>query len=158
MQYVPERYLDDRTDLKGTRLKLLCRLGCLPLMNRVGREQEPPWPKESRVCLMCSLGEVEDVDHFIMRCPAYDRHRQRLLLTVDTAISKTAAPIPQILGANNRLAIVLGKRIGAIRWEDKIDMATKCYLRKAWNGRGRLTRAVNTALCTNYDVVKAVDR
>ena len=27
---VPERYLDDRTALKATRLKLLCRLGCLP--------------------------------------------------------------------------------------------------------------------------------
>jgi hypothetical protein len=45
-QHVPERYLDDRNNLKGTRLKMLCRLGCLPLMNRVGREARPPWPRE----------------------------------------------------------------------------------------------------------------
>ena len=45
-QHVPERYLDDRTNLKGTRLKMLCRLGCLPLMDRVGREASPTWPKE----------------------------------------------------------------------------------------------------------------
>jgi hypothetical protein len=45
---VLERYLDDRSDLKGTRLKALCRLGCLPLMDRVGREARPRWPKEMR--------------------------------------------------------------------------------------------------------------
>ena len=41
-QHVPERYLDDRANLKGTRLKMLSRLGCLPLMHRVGREAKPP--------------------------------------------------------------------------------------------------------------------
>ena len=48
-QRTPEAYLDDRTNLKGTRLKLLCRLGALPLMRRVGREVRPPWPVASRV-------------------------------------------------------------------------------------------------------------
>jgi hypothetical protein len=38
-QYVPERYLDDRDSLKGTRLKLLCRTGSLPVMARVGLVQ-----------------------------------------------------------------------------------------------------------------------
>ena len=37
---VLERYLDDRADLKGTRLKALCRLGCLPLMDRAGVRQD----------------------------------------------------------------------------------------------------------------------
>ena len=37
---VPERYLDDRDCLKDTRLKLLCRLNCLPVMDRVGREAQ----------------------------------------------------------------------------------------------------------------------
>jgi hypothetical protein len=41
-QHVPERYLDDRNDFKGARLKALCRLGALPVMRRVGREQKPP--------------------------------------------------------------------------------------------------------------------
>ena len=38
-QHVPERYLDDRDELKGTRLTILCRVGALPVMRRVGREQ-----------------------------------------------------------------------------------------------------------------------
>ena len=36
-QLVPERYLDDRSNLKGTRLKMLCRMGCLPLMESAAR-------------------------------------------------------------------------------------------------------------------------
>ena len=31
-QHVPEAYLDDRRDLRGTRVKLLCRLGNLPVI------------------------------------------------------------------------------------------------------------------------------
>ena len=78
---VPERYLslDDRTDLKGTRLKMLCRLGCLPLMDRVGREQRPPWPKRYRMCVCCDMGVVEDVRHFMMECPMHADRRAQLL-------------------------------------------------------------------------------
>jgi hypothetical protein len=41
-QHVPERYLDDHEDLKGTHLKVLCRVGALPVVSHVGREQELP--------------------------------------------------------------------------------------------------------------------
>ena len=69
---VPERYLDDRQDLKGTRLKLLCRLGSLPVMARVDREARPPCPREQRVCHMCnSPGTVEDVRRTAHSAPAY---------------------------------------------------------------------------------------
>ena len=60
-QHVPERYLDDRSNLKGTRLKMLCRMGCLPLTDRVGREAKPPWPRDLRTCGACSTGRVEDI-------------------------------------------------------------------------------------------------
>ena len=50
---VSQRYLDDRVRLKGTRLKLLCRLNCLPVMDRVGREVKPKWPKHNRICFAC---------------------------------------------------------------------------------------------------------
>jgi hypothetical protein len=53
----------DRGDLKGTRLKMLCSMGCLPVMDRVGREARR-WPKEARTCL---------------ECPAYAGHRARMV-------------------------------------------------------------------------------
>lgn len=179
----PERYLDDRADLKGTRLKLLCRIGCLPVMNRVGREQKPPWEKSTRICPCCSLGEVEDVAHLILRCSTYNRHRQRLFATMHAAArdpdaysikparpGKPSVDIPHTesyekakvllrsptqcwqASAAMLLAVILGQRIGAPKLEDKIDAATKRFLRKAWHARSHWTTAVNEALGTSYDV------
>ena len=76
---VPERYLDDRVCLKGTRLKLLCRLNCLPVM---GREVKPKWPKHNRVCFAYGCGTVEDTHHFIMGCPRYAAKRATLIARV----------------------------------------------------------------------------
>ena len=56
------------------------------------------------------------------------------------------------------LPIILGKRIGVPRLENRIDRAAKRYLRKAWNARGRLTRAINATLGTKYDVFTAAAR
>ena len=39
-RYGRHTYLDDRREL-GTRVRLLCRTGALPVMERVGREQRP---------------------------------------------------------------------------------------------------------------------
>jgi hypothetical protein len=151
---VPERYLDDRDDLKGTRLKMLCRMGCLPLMDRVGREQSPVWPKESRLCLACSSGEFEDVAHFILRCPSSARQRARLFTYIDSVRSRAMVGEPHIEG-DEALHVILGKRIGDPRLEDRIDREVKKFLRKAWNARGPLTRAINNTMGTKYDVFKA---
>lgn len=186
---VPERYLDDRNDLKGTRLKLLCRTRCLPVMDRVGREQKPPWEKHTRTCPCCELGEVEDVSHLILRCPTYNRHRQRLLTIMHTAAGQPGAfaiaparegkpylniphteayekakallRSPTGLWMNSPmvlLAIILGRRIGAPKLEDKIDAAVKQFLRKTWTARSHWTIAINEALGTTYDVFVPVNR
>ena len=89
---VPERYLDDRTQLKGTRLKALCRLDCLPVMVRVGREVTPKWPKRDRVCYACGTGVVEDVHHFVMECPRYAERRADLLGRVGMIMQSSAQP------------------------------------------------------------------
>ena len=73
---VPERYLDDRDNLKGTRIKLLYRLAGLPLMDRVGREAG--WDKDDSRCVACDAGEVVIVEHFVMSCQAYDALRTDL--------------------------------------------------------------------------------
>ena len=91
---VPESYLDDRKEMKGTRLKLLCRLNCLPLMDRIGRKVVPQWPKEDRLCYMCNLRAIEDVKHFLVDCPAYNARRNKLFTHIATAYPLCIPPTP----------------------------------------------------------------
>ena len=153
---VPERYLDDRVRLKGTRLKMLCRLSCLPVMDRVGREVRPKWPKQSRVCFACGCGTVEDVRHFIMDCARYAAKRAGLLARVGVIL--TSAPCDLTAQAfrdscsQDQCDVLLGKRIGDPVAEDRIDSAVKRYLTKAWNLRADVTARINAVLGTAYDL------
>jgi hypothetical protein len=72
--------------LKATRLKVLCRVGALPVIRRAGREQEPPWPRATRTCPTCKNGEVEDVECFLMRCPDYESPRRSFMADVRMVI------------------------------------------------------------------------
>jgi hypothetical protein len=155
-QQVPERYLDDRRNLKGTRLKMLCRTGSLPLMVRVGKEVVPKWPREMRTCLACNSGVVEDVRHFVMECPAYAGRRRGLLNQVaqaaqrsDVDIAFDAAPVEE------QLHIILGKRVGDRQFEDKVDWQAKKFLVKCWNSRAPITEAVNAHFGAHYGMYRA---
>jgi hypothetical protein len=153
---VPERYLDDRLCLKGTRLKLLCRLNCLPVMDRVGREVKPKWPKHNRVCFACGCGTVEDVHHFIMGCSRYAAKRASLIARIGLILSSSAckltAPAFACMSSQAQCEVILGKRIGDPIAEDRIDATVKRYLTKAWNLRAGVTADINDALGTAYDV------
>ena len=153
---VPERYLDDRVCLKGTRLKMLCRLNCLPVMDRVGREVRPKWPKQSRVCFACGCGAVEDVRHFIMDCARYAAKRAGLLARVGVILTSASCdPTAQAfrdMCSQDQCDMLLGKRIGDPVAEDRIDSAVKRYLTKAWNLRADVTARVNAVLGTAYDL------
>jgi hypothetical protein len=153
---VPERYLDDRTYLKGTRLKLLCRLNCLPVMDRVGREVRPKWPKQDRVCFVCGSGAVEDVHHFIMDCPHYAARRAGLIAQVEHVLSRAACDLtaPAFAGMTSQAQceVILGRRIGDPIAEDQIDAAVKRHLTKTWNMRAGTTAKINAVLGTAYDV------
>jgi hypothetical protein len=155
-QHVHERYLDDRVDLKGTRLKMLCRTGCLPTMERVGREVRPKWAKEHRTCMACNEGVVETVHHFILDCPNYEHHRKELFYAVDKtltrALDRTQIEQWRNGGQGHQLNILLGGRIGDPPIEDRIDRSVKRFLRKAWNKRAPIGLAINTVLGTKYDV------
>jgi hypothetical protein len=153
---VPERYLDDRSRIKGTRLKLLCRLGCLPVMNRVGREVRPKWPKHSRVCFACGGGAVEDVHHFVMDCPRYAAKRASLIAQVGRIMSGSAYNLPvtafEHMSSQEQCEVILGKRIGDPIAENRIDASAKRYLTKAWNLRAGVTASINAAFGTAYEV------
>jgi hypothetical protein len=155
-QHTPERYLDDRRCLKGTRLKLLCRLGCMPVMERVGREQRPQWPKQCRVCMTCGSGEIEDVQHFLLGCPAYARHRVNMLTRVGGVLRRARVPLNidmNDMDRNDRCRVLLGQRMGDPIVEDQIDRYVKQYLVKAWNTRTPVTKAINNVLGTKYEVM-----
>jgi hypothetical protein len=150
---VPERYLDDRMELKGTRLKMHCRFNSLPTMYRVGRECPTPWPKETRLCLNCDKGDVEDVYHFVMECPAYAAGRAKLHAKIERAWASS-----EIWGGTTfaefsprlRFWILLGKRIQEPNLEDQIDSYVKKFLRQSWNARNWLTQAMDKMLGRNY--------
>jgi hypothetical protein len=155
-QLVPERYLDDRKDLKGTRLKLLCRSGCLPVMRRVGRERRPPWPKATRTCMMCNTGQVEDVEHFIMQCSGYNIHRAKMLADVRKTLDRTQSGLTSTgfdaMNQRDQKLILMGKRFDDPASEDRLDGTVKRFLRKAWTARAPLTKSVNAVLGTEYEV------
>ena len=153
-QYVPESYLDDRNNLKGTRLKLLCRTNSLPVMNRVGREVRPPWPKAHRLCLMCDHQAVEDVPHFVMDCPAYARHRDRLFACVARALTHIPHSIDFATATRTeKLYVILGKRSGNVKADASIDRMVKIFLSKIWNIRQPITNAINVELNVNYGII-----
>jgi hypothetical protein len=158
-QHVPERYLDDRINLKGTRLKMLCRLGCLPLMERVGREAKPPWPRDLRTCAACNTGRVEDVHHFMMDCPKYAVKRAVLLKQVVVELAKSEGDLKAVQFASmepvDQLPVLLGKRFSDPSTEDRLDRTVKRFLSKCWNLRSEVTGAVNDALFTSYGIYTA---
>jgi hypothetical protein len=153
---VPERYLDDRARLKGTRLKMLCRLNCLPVMDRVGREVKPKWPKHNRVCFACGCGAVEDTHHFVMDCGSYAAKRAGLVARVGKILADSAcdlaAPAFARMSSRAQCEVILGRRIGDPIAENRIDAAVKRYLTKAWNLRAGVTARINAALGTAYDM------
>jgi hypothetical protein len=158
-QHVPERYLDDRLNLKGTRLKMLCRLGCLPLMNRVGREAKPPWPREYRTCTVCCTGKIEDVHHFVMECPRYAAKRAALLKQAVRELAGSKGDVTSIgfasMEPKDQLSVLMGRRISDPAAEDRLDRSVKRYLSKCWNLRAGVTGAINDALFTSYGIYAA---
>jgi hypothetical protein len=158
-QHVPERYLDDRRNLKGTRLKMLCRLGCLPLMNRVAREAKPPWPREYGTCAACCTGKIEDVHHFVMECPRYASKRAALLKQAVRELAGSKGDVTASgfasMEAKDQLAVLLGRRISDPAAEDRLDRSVKRYLSKCWNLRAGVTGAINEALFTSYGIYTA---
>ena len=150
-QYVPEQYLDDRTNMGGTHIKLMCRLNCLPVMDRVGRERNPKWPKSSRQCMACDRAAVETVEHFVMECPRYERHRALLFRDINKRIPSFCE-----MQTAEKLHVVLGKRTGTLGLDKAIDKMTKRRLKKFWNLRAPISKAVNRVLKTNYWVSGAL--
>jgi len=141
---VIEPYLDDRAEHVGTRLKLMCRLGCLPTMERVAREEKLP-PREGQ-CRLCSMGAVETTDHLLLACPTHDRHRKKMLAGVEAALASAWRPELMGMPETEQADTLLGKSTGAACSDDTINKHVTRFLKKAWRGRKWLTSTLNDSL------------
>ena len=154
----PQPYVDDRRYLKGTRLKMLCRLGCLPVMDRAGREAKPAWPKTVmiRTCLMCKQGKIENVAHFVASCPAYATQRKRMQVQVTRALDDSAGTVAaagfHAMDEEGQVHVLLGQRTGDPIAETRVDKHVKKVLVKAWNTRATMTAAINGVMGKAYEV------
>ena len=138
---VHERYLDERGEPVGTRLKLMARLGCLPTRVRVAREQRLP-PEFGR-CELCSRGELEDVTHLLLKCAAHDKYRTKMLGAVNRALSAAFEGDSSDLSDANRADLLLGKSTGDLDTDTTIDRVVTRFLKKAWRVRKGLTSKLN---------------
>ena len=139
-----EPYLDGRAEPVGTRLKLMCRLGCLPTMARVAREER--MPASSGKCRLCESGDVEDIVHLLLTCSAHNKHRTKMLAVSEKAV--TAAGVAPLCGRpmQEQTDILLGKSTGVPAADCRINDGVTRFLKKAWRGRNTLTAALNSAL------------
>ena len=136
---VIERYLDDRLEPVGRRLKLLCRAACLPLLKRIAREEK--LPQTAGTCKMCCEGVIEDLEHFIFSCVAYTKSRAKLF--------ETTQLLPDSLPPEDRLDIPLGRSTDFEETDTLVDMAIKRFLKKAWRTQIWLVKETNKALNRN---------
>ena len=59
------------------------RLGVLPLRVETGRYEFPRIEYINRICKQCAIGEVEDEEHFLLRCSKHNARRIALLSEVN---------------------------------------------------------------------------
>ena len=143
---VSEPYLDGREEPIGCKLKLMCRMGCLPTLHRVAREQS--WPAHLAVCMMCNSGEIENMQHMINDCAAYATHRSKMLGGIRTAASR-ATGVDEAQGhwgPHIDIDLLLGKSTGSNRIDSIVDKSVQRFMKKAWRTRSGLTEALNTVL------------
>jgi len=143
---VCEKYLDDVKEGTGTRLKMMCRTGCLPVLARVVKERGGP-PALAR-CKMCDRAEVEDIQHLLLKCDAHREDRERLERKIETYLDRCEDD-------ESRVNVMLGQNVGCKVGEDTIDHAIKRFLKRAWRRRRSLTQKINVSLSRNDYVGKS---
>jgi hypothetical protein len=139
---VPESYLDDVDDRFGLKLKILCRVGCLPVLATV--TSELGLSMEHARCMLCETDETEDVNHLLLRCPAHQAQRAKMMSTATAAVARGGAHASMRgLDEEMQVRVLLGASTGDKRVDAAIDRAVKRFLRKAWRRRRKVSEAIN---------------
>jgi hypothetical protein len=150
---VPERYLDDNRERLGCKLKLMCRAGCLPTLQRI--TQETKLPPQHAICMMCDSGQTENQEHILLECSAYAGLRARMATQVNGAFG-TGVDVFGLGDTEMLLQLLLGRSVDCKVVEIDVDHAVKRFLKKAWRKRKKVTRAINEALGRS-DLVECKD-
>ena len=108
-------------------------------------------PQMACICLACGTAEVEDNEHFFLRCPFYNDLRSSLFDSIqhmshDQGFIGIVFVNFNDLSETQQLEIVLGKRIGNAAVERGIDTAVKIFLEAAWTRRSDIRERLNTIL------------
>ena len=69
-----QKYSININDFRGSRLKLLARINCLPVNSTLCRMQIRTNPQ----CTICTNNYVENVNHVLLECEAYTNLRNEL--------------------------------------------------------------------------------
>ena len=122
-------YLDDRSNVLGTRLLSKCRLGDILLMVRVAKRLK--WPPCGARCLMCRSA-FENVRHFMLECPALEVFRIWFRDELDRELALAGLPGQHVLGLLDSLASVAppSSPVGSC-WVD----GRLCWCGSAWCGQ-----------------------
>ena len=99
-------YLDDRSNLRGTRLKTALRTGTMWTMSRVASALG--WPASGGLCLLCKSAP-EDPQHLLTGCAVMEPHLAQLVETLLDTMSQAAGP-GVYLANEFRRAFVDGER------------------------------------------------
>ena len=133
-EFVP-RYLSDCSNREGTRLLTACRLGSLQLMGKIARFMN--WPAIGGSCLLCSSGETENVEHFVLRCTALQNARSRCEEGLRLALPQLGVPGATLWARyqtpEGRFGLLLGNSPKVLK-EQQVDTAVHAedWARACW--------------------------
>ena len=81
-----EPFLTNATNINHTLALTKFRISAHNLAIETGRDTKPKTPVENRLCIHCSLNEVETEQHFLLKCPLYSNERQTFLESITSLI------------------------------------------------------------------------
>ena len=96
-------------------------MGCLPTLSRVVREENLPI-SEAR-CRSCVSSSIEDITHLLLECPAYIKHREKLVKDLDLALDTSSLENWKFssMSTSDQLDLLLGRSTGSAIADDRVD-------------------------------------
>lgn len=149
-------YLDDRSNILGTRIKTYLRLGTTFTMQRIACTLD--WPEAGGQCVLCKTGEIEDTCHLFVTCPAVREHMRQFLAILHNVMPQAGTPgkhVADLVSSScpeRTLQIIAGADVdfpaGTVNGADAkryvhecvraswlLDKLSKNYLARCWKAR-----------------------